>query len=652
MEFLSMETGLTDREKRYQLLFENMLSGYAYCKMVFSGSSAVDFVFLDANPAFAKLTGLSDVIGRKAAEVTPDIRTIYPSLLETCGRVALTGMPEKLEMRSGTGGDWISLSVFSPGKEHVVAVFDVITHRKKTEESLRASEERFRKLPQEFNSLLDAIPDRLIRLDQDLRIVWANKSTSVLFGKGLTDIIGNRCHELFYNSDAPFPGCPVAKSFRTGSPANTTLTDHDKRIWDIRTIPLKDETGTVVSVIELGRDITEHRKMEAQFLQAQKMEAIGRLASGIAHDFNNVLGAMVNYMQLLQLKVPESGPGREYTDQLLILVDRATSLTQGLLAFSRKQETNAVAVDLNSILVRIRKLLPRMIGEDIEIAVEADCASCTVMADPLQIEQALMNLATNARDAMPNGGTLTIRTEIQEVDSSFVHAHGFGEPGFYGVIVFSDTGCGMDETTRRKIFDPFFTTKEAGKGTGLGLAMVYGIVKQHGGYITVYSEPGQGTVFRIYLPMTDSSGAWPQYQPPEQPIENGSGETILVAEDDESLRNGMVKILVNFGYRPLVARDGLEAVELFNTHKETIDLALLDVIMPKKNGKEVAETLRHDKPGLPVLFMSGYFEKTSSGQRLLSDNDECMAKPVQPLLLLKQIRQMIDRTSQRKGELQ
>ncbi|GAB4488875.1 MAG: hypothetical protein OHK006_19840 [Thermodesulfovibrionales bacterium] len=651
MDCLSREDGLIERERRYRLIFENTLSGYAYCRMIFEGGSAADFVYLSVNTSFEKLTGFSDVIGKKASEVIPDIRTIYPHLFETCGRVALTGKPGKLEMRVGAGGDWLSVMAFSPEKEHFVAVFDVITQQKQTEEDLRASRERYRKLSQDFNGLLDAIPDRLVRLDPDLSIVWANRSTPLLPGSDVNTIIGSKCHRLFHDSDAPVPGCPVVKSFRTGSPANTTITDNDKRMWDIRTIPLKDETGKVVSVIELGRDITEHRKMEAQFLQAQKMEAIGRLAAGIAHDFNNVLGAMGNYMQLLGLHVPESGPVREYADQMLILVDRATSLTQGLLAFSRKRETNAVPVDLNSILQRLQKLLPRMIGEDIEIVVETDGTSCTVMADSLQIEQALMNLATNARDAMPDGGTLSIRTETQEIDSSFVHAHGFGEPGFYGVIVFADTGSGMDETTRRNIFDPFFTTKEPGRGTGLGLAVVYGIVKQHKGYITVYSEPGQGTVFRIYLPMTDRSGALPQYQPPAQPIETGRGETILVAEDDEPLRDGMEKMLVNFGYRPLVAKDGQEAVELFRAHKDFIDLALLDVIMPKKNGKEVAESLRQDKPGVPVLFTSGYFEKTSSGQRLLSDDDECIAKPVQPLLLLKRIRELIDTQDRRKGDV-
>ncbi|MCX5885831.1 MAG: ATP-binding protein, partial [Proteobacteria bacterium] len=386
----------------------------------------------------------------------------------------------------------------------------------------------------------------------------------------------------------------------------------------------------------------EKARLEAQLRESHKMEAVGLLAGGIAHDFNNILTAIIGYASLLQMKMKEDDPLRPYLEQILTSSQRAASLTQSLLAFGRKQIINPRPVKANDIITKTEKLLVRLIGEDIDLKTTLTNEDTTVMADSGQIEQALMNFATNSRDAMPQGGHFMIETQRTFIDDDYVKTHGYGKPGEYVLISVSDSGTGMDEKTREKIFEPFFTTKEVGKGTGLGLAMVYGIVKQHNGYINCYSEPGKGTTFKIYLlKHREAVELQETMESAAAPI--GGTETILVAEDDADARKTTRNILENFGYTILEAVDGEDAVRVFQGNRDTVKLLLLDVIMPKKNGKETYEEIRKLRPGMKALFISGYTANIIHKRGMLNQSLDFIMKPVSPTHLLKKVREVLNK---------
>jgi two-component system, cell cycle sensor histidine kinase and response regulator CckA len=390
-------------------------------------------------------------------------------------------------------------------------------------------------------------------------------------------------------------------------------------------------TGTII-------DITKERTLEAQLRQAQKMEAIGTLAGGIAHDFNNLLTVLSGYGTLLQNGIDKTNPLRMYVDQIVSASMKAANLTQGLLAFSRQQPITLTPTDLNSLVKGTEKLLKRLLTEDITLQTVLTPDNITVLADGTQIDQILFNLATNARDAMPKGGTLTIETSLVNWDSESVRIQGFGKEGRYVLLSVSDTGRGMDEATKEKIFDPFFTTKEVGKGTGLGLSTVYGIVKQHRGYVAVYSEKGKGTSFHIYLP---ARAARQQEEPSAERIKGGS-ERILLAEDDQPVRTLIRDILTAYGYTVIEAEDGADAIEKFNADRD-IEMVILDSVMPKKNGREVCDAISKQKPGIKVLFTSGYTRDVILDKGIEDNQVDFISKPLSPPTLLRKVRDLLDK---------
>jgi len=393
---------------------------------------------------------------------------------------------------------------------------------------------------------------------------------------------------------------------------------------------------------ERKRAEEEKRKLEDQLRQAQKMEAVGQLAGGIAHDFNNVISAVMGFATLVHMKMRAEDPLRQYVEQILESTERAGNLTHGLLAFSRTQIMNPKPVNLNGIIRCIEKLLSRLISEDIEIKTILREDDPYVMADTGQIEQVLMNLATNARDAMPKGGLLLIGTDLVAFDESYVKAHGYGKPGTHAVLSVTDTGTGMDEETRKKIFEPFFTTKEVGKGTGLGLAMVYGIIRQHHGYIDVCSEPCKGTTFKLYLPAIGNKAGKEKAISAPSPLIKGS-ETILAAEDNPAFRRLMEIVLREYGYDVIMAEDGEEAVRKFRENREKIALCILDIIMPKKSGREVYEEVKMMRADIKVFFVSGYTADKILKERILEEGLDFIIKPVSPRDLLVKVREMLDR---------
>ncbi|MFQ5795878.1 MAG: response regulator [Candidatus Bipolaricaulia bacterium] len=400
----------------------------------------------------------------------------------------------------------------------------------------------------------------------------------------------------------------------------------------------------------LQREITERKQaelekveLEAQLRQAQKMEAIGQLAGGVAHDFNNLLQAILGYTQLAMDGFSPEEKRYKDLEQVHKAAKRATALTRQLLAFGRRQVLQPVDLDLNQVIADLVKMLHRVIGEHIELNVIPGYDLDTVHVDPGQIEQMLVNLCINARDAMPNGGKLIIETENVLINSAYLETHPWAKPGRHILLTLTDTGDGMPPEILEHIFEPFFTTKEEGEGTGLGLSMVYGIVKQHNGYIDVYSKPRQGTTFKIYLPAVEC--------PAETGGENiavlpsGGLETILIAEDEEIVRDLTVRVLEQAGYAVLTVTDGEEAVNVFEANADTIALALLDVVMPKRSGREVYDRIRVIKPEVRVLFSSGYSAHIRP-DFVLEGGLQLIQKPYSSDELLRKVREILDETTQ------
>ncbi|MBX7258160.1 MAG: PAS domain S-box protein [Candidatus Hydrogenedentes bacterium] len=404
---------------------------------------------------------------------------------------------------------------------------------------------------------------------------------------------------------------------------------------------VRDPSGRIINYVAVKRDITEELRKEERLLQAQKMEAIGQLAGGVAHDFNNILQAIIGYVAMLQDRVEEESPLHEFACEIGDAAERASGLTRQLLAFSRRQVLQAEDVDLNDVVRDLMKMIKRVIGEDIKIHVTEGSELASIHADRGQIEQILLNLCVNARDAMPEGGTLEVETKNVILDDEYCSRHNCANPGCHVLLSVTDTGCGMDKATLERIFEPFFTTKELGRGTGLGLATVYGIVRQHNGIIEVYSERGQGSTFKVYLPSVDREASFVEDKDEANP-EVGGTETILLAEDDPALQRLAQRILEAAGYSVLIANNGEEALEVFEAHKEHVDLALLDVVMPKASGLATYEILKVRKPGLRFLFSSGYSTSTVHVEFLLSKGIEFLQKPYSPKVLLQKIRLVLD----------
>jgi len=521
------------------------------------------------------------------------------------------------------------------GKERIILLaIEDITERKRLEDLLTESEERYRRI-------FETASDGIVLLEKREGIIaQANPATEKILGYSEEECIGKNLQDIGVSLDM--------------TDFTTMMKTLDKSgVINYDDVPVKTKSGqyiqTDIYMVDRARlaqcnirEITERKKLEEQLLQAQKMEAVGLLAGGIAHDFNNILSAIVGYGYLLQTNMNSNDPLREHVDQILESADRAAEVTHSLLAFSRKQILNPNPVNINALMKRSEKLLSRLIGEDIEISTNFTDKDVISMADAGQIEQVLLNLATNARDAMPNGGHLALDTQLVELDDTFIQVHGYGEPGMYAVISVSDTGSGMDKETMAKIFEPFFTTKALEKGTGLGLAMAYGIIKQHNGYINVYSEPEKGTTFRIYLPAIKSTEAV-IVKTAIEPLPSHGNETILVAEDDSILRNLFSTVLQEYGYIVILAKDGEEAIKMFTDNKDKIRLVMLDMIMPKKSGKEVFDSIRKMRPDIKTLFSSGYTADRIGKESMLKGGFDFIMKPVSPKNLLKKIRELLDK---------
>lgn len=504
----------------------------------------------------------------------------------------------------------------------------------------RRAEEDLKKYQQRMEALVNSSQDMITLKDAEFRYLVANRASQMFLGKTLDDIIGRTDFDVLPREAAKALRMMERKALTGGKPVEREVTFGEGE-YHIVMQRVVNEEGQAMGVAAVTRNVTEYKRLQDQLRQSQKMEAVGHLAGGIAHDFNNILTAIIGYATLMRMKMRKDDPLLQEIDQILSSSKRAAQLTQGLLAFSRKQIIKPAPSSITQIVEHVSHMLTRLIGEDIEFKTNLTDDELTCLVDPIQIEQVLMNLATNARDAMHNAGTFTIRTERVFLTPDYGQTHAALKAGPHALISVSDSGEGMDEETQERIFEPFFTTKELGRGTGLGLSIVYGIVSQHNGSINVYSEPGSGTTFKIYLPLVeDSAAALPEPMTPSVIV--GGMETILLAEDQAEVRELMQNVLERFGYRVILAEDGEEAVRRFAEHRDEIDLALLDVIMPKMNGKEACEEIRHMRPDVKVLFASGYTADILHKRGFVEESINFIAKPILPRDLLAKLREILD----------
>ncbi|MDD2734235.1 MAG: PAS domain S-box protein [Desulfuromonadaceae bacterium] len=593
--------------------------------------------------------------------LTSDTRGVFTDFLE---RVFQTTTRQKCEVALHLEGGqpvFIRIDAEAPegGRLCFAAVTD-ITERSQLSQKLQNAHDKLEetvhertrdltsvntelRLAMNYNRrLIEASLDPFVTISPDGKITDVNYATEKVTGYSREELIGTDFSDYF--TDPEKARTAYQRAFCDGAvrdyPLHTVHRDGHETSVLYNAAVLLDENGACKGVFAAARDITELKALEAQLFLTQKMEAIGQLAGGIAHDFNNALTVIIGFSNLMEMQMDTADPQRENISHILSAASKATELTRSLLAFSRKQIMNKHTVDLNLIIENVEKFLHRIIGEDIALKIIIYKDLLAVNADSGQIEQVLLNLAVNARDAMPHGGMLTIETGYALMDAAFNNVHGFGEAGEYALVTITDSGTGIDDVTRKRLFEPFFTTKEMGKGTGLGLSIVYGIVKQHNGFIDVDSEPGVGTTFSIYLPLTKTEIRVETGHIDERP-KKGT-ETLLVADDDALILELTVKILEQFGYTVITAIDGLDVVNKFSENREKIALLILDIMMPKMNGKEAYDEIRKIRPDMRAIFVSGYTADIIHSRGTLDESLEYISKPLKFMKLLQKVREVLD----------
>ena len=613
---------LRESEARYRSLFDAMSEGFALNEIICDeGGRPCDYRFLELNPAFERLTGLArdNVVGRTVREVLPQTEEEW---IETYGNVALTGEAVRFERYHEELGRHYEVTAYSPRKGFFAAIFADVTERKHTEEELREKSEL-------NQMLLDSLPCVTLLVRPHTHVIVASNAA----GKPYGTIPGITCHEAFAGRKDPCPWCLAPELWATGKPQHLEVEVRGS-LWDVSWYPISEDL-----YLHYGFDVTDRRRLEEQFRQAQKMEVVGHLAGGVAHDFRNQLTVINGYCDMLQRGLPK-GALREAVDRIAAASDHAANVTRQLLAFSRQQVLQPEPIDLNEAIAGLHRSLSRMIGEDVRIRVNAEAHFGMVKVDRSALEQVVVNLAVNARDAMPRGGDLVLETSETEITAEESPQYADLAPGRYVVLRVRDSGVGMDEETTRRVFEPFFTTKEIGRGTGLGLSMVYGFIKQSNGHIEVVSKPGQGTTFTVYLPSTSETPIARTKELSLSDLPRGD-ETILVAEDEESVREVIVRVLRECGYRVMEAPNGREALALGEHHEGHIHLLVTDVVMPETGGPELAEQLRAVRPDMKVMFISGYAENAVIPMRR-EPGTELLTKPFGPGELARAVRRLLD----------
>jgi PAS domain S-box-containing protein len=632
------EEALRDSEGRFRLLVEHAPAAIAMLDK--------NMKYLAASRRWLEDYRLNskDVIGHTHYEVFPEIPERWKEIHRRCLAGAVERCAEDPFPRADGTTDWVRWEIrpwrHETGEIGGIVIFsEDITERKRAEEALRAKAE-------EISDLYNNAPWGYHSLDKDGTFIRINDTEMKWLGYSRDEIIGQKKFSKLITPAA-------LKTFQENFPLfkergwvrdlEFEFIRKDGSIMPVllSSTAVKDSAGNFVMSRSTVFDITERKQLEEQLRQAQKMEAVGQLAGGVAHDFNNLLTVVMGYNEILLARLGPDHALREHVTEIHKAGERAASLTRQLLAFGRRQVLQPQVLDLNAIVANIDKMLRRLIGEHIDLSTHLDPELGCVKADPGQIEQIIVNLAVNARDAMPQGGRLTIETANVELDEVYARNHVAVEPGPYIMLAVSDTGCGMDAEIQKHIFEPFFTTKEKGKGTGLGLATVYGIVKQSGGNVSAYSEPGRGATFKVYLPRLEE--LLPAVKPGRVAVkaEHGS-ETILVVEDEEAVRSLVRGVLKANGYRVLEARQPDEALATLQQHDGPIHLVLTDVVIPQMSGRQLAERLVSLHPKTKVLYMSGYADSAVIHHGMLDAGTAFLQKPFTPGALARKVREVLD----------
>jgi len=555
---------------------------------------------------------------------------------------------------SGTIGEDVAVEAMRAGaqdyvtKDNLRRLVPAIERELRDAAVRRAGTHAVRASEAQLRAILHSALDAHITMDKAGTITSWNPQAEAIFGWSAPEVLGKRLSDVIVpTAHREAHGRGVARFLTTGEgpilnrrlELTALRRDGDEFPVELAVTPIR--VGDAWSFSAFLRDITERKQLQQQLIQSQKMEAVGRLAGGIAHDFNTLLTAIFGYTDLLTEELPEGSQARKDVAEIRKAGERAASLTRQLLAFSRQQVLQPIVLSVNALVADVETMLRRLIGADVELRTTLAPDAGNVRADPGQLEQVILNLAVNARDAMPTGGKLTIETQNVELGEMYAEARQPVVPGAYVMLAVSDTGVGMDAKTQARIFEPFFTTKEAGKGTGLGLATVYGIVKQSGGYIWTYSEPGHGATFKVYLPQVEAP-VEATVRPPEPGRTLGGTETVLLAEDDELLRPLARGLLEKLGYTVLDAGTAAAALALAHAHGGPIHLLLTDVVMPGESGRQLARRLGEVRPDMRVLYTSGYSDDAIVHHGMLEPGLNYLQKPFTPATLARSVREVLD----------
>ncbi|MCF8144676.1 MAG: PAS domain S-box protein [Deltaproteobacteria bacterium] len=636
------ERGLRDSHARYKGIFENTRNGIAVYEAVDNGE---DFVFIEFNSAGERIDHVDrkDLIGRRVTEVFPGVKEF--GLFEVLQRVWRTGTAERHPIstyKDGRIAGWRENFVYKLPSGDVVSVYSDETQRRRAEEALQENEKKYRVLVENAGEV--------ILVAQDGQIMFVNRRISDVTGYLPEELIGKPFSDYIHPDDRETVAERHINQLKgaAGPGVNPfrVITREGAVRWAESNIVLIEWEGKpatlnfITDITDRKRAEEAHDKLQSQLHQAHRMESIGILAGGVAHDFNNLLTTIIGNAQLAQADLPKDDPLREDMEEIRKAGERGAMLTRQLMTFSRREPRQMEILDLNDVVEDMDKLLRRLVRESIELRMIPAPGLWKIRGDVGQMEQVIMNLAVNARDVMPEGGTLTVETANVELDTAFFHAHDVaGEPGSFVMLAVTDTGPGMDKTLQERIFEPFFTTKERGAGTGLGLSTVYGIVKQSEGFIWPYSQPGMGTIMKIYLPRAEDV---PRRVLKEETAETeAGGEVVLVAEDNAPLRELAVKALEKAGYRVLTAGDGEEALRVSEAFKGEIHLLITDVVMPRMGGQELAGSIRTQRPGIKVLYMSGFPDRDLSHAGALDSDATFLQKPFTPESLCLKVRETL-----------
>lgn len=636
-----IENELRRSEEKYRILVENQTD------LVVKVDTEGRFLFV--SPSYCRLFGKTEgeLLGQQFMPLVHE--DDQAKTTEAMKPLAIPPHTAYMEQRAMTSKGWVWLAWLDTAildengqVKEIIGVGRDITKRKLAEEALKTSEEQVRFQEE----LLRNAPMLALFHDNEFKVIWHNKAFADATGKAAHEIIGKKCHAA-WGLPKPCVGCPGIETMKTGAKNQgeiVTGSDQENednlRHWDIRSTPVRDSDGNIIGAIEIGLDISERVKLTRQFLQVQKLESVGRLAGGVAHDYNNMLGVILGYAEMAIEKLPDSKTVHSCLGEILSAANRSKDITRQLLAFASKQTISPQILDLNATVEGMLKMLRRLIGENIDLVWKPGKGKCIVKMDPSQIDQILANLCVNARDAISGVGEIVIQADIVVIEPATCFLKPNFVQGEFIKLSVKDNGCGIDKKTMTQLFEPFFTTKAPGKGTGLGLPTVYGIVNQNHGFIDITSSPGKGAIFDIYLPCCKEAGDV-QAKTAPQKVPHGKGETILIVEDEPALLAITRIKLEQLGYKVLTASNPEKSIQLAKDNATQIDLLLTDVIMPRMSGRDLSQKLQEIIPNLKTLFMSGYDAEIITRQGILEKGTNFLHKPFTMTELAKRVHSII-----------